>query len=89
MLSHQLAFQISMKVNGKNIHRTILDEGVSTSFMSLSCWQAIFSPKINHSPTALKAFEGHGFQLYVLLSFILVELGGTLCPFTSKLSMHP
>ena len=46
-LSHQLAFQLSTKVIGKHIQRTVLDEGASTSFMSLSCWRAIGSPKIN------------------------------------------
>ena len=36
-LSHQLAFQINTSICGKNIHRTVLDEGASTSIMSLSC----------------------------------------------------
>ena len=36
-LSHQLDFQLSMKSIGKTIHRTILDEGSSTSVISLSC----------------------------------------------------
>ena len=44
--------------------------------MSLSCWRAIGSPKINHSPTTLKAFDGCGFQPYGLLPAIHVELGG-------------
>ena len=75
-ISHQLAFQISMKVNRKKIHHTILDEGASTSVMSLSCWRAIGSPKINRSPTTLKDFDGRGFQPYGLLPAIHVELGG-------------
>ena len=45
-LSHQLAFQINTSICGKNIHRTVLDEGASTSIMSLSCWRAIGSPKV-------------------------------------------
>ena len=65
-LSHQLDFQLNTKVTGKNICRTILDEGTSTSVMSLSCWRAIGSPEINRSPTTLKAFDGHGFQPYGL-----------------------
>ena len=36
-LSHQLAFQITTKIARNTIHRTILDEGASTSVMSLSC----------------------------------------------------
>ena len=66
-LSHQLAFQLSTKVTRKHIQRTVLDEGASTSFMSLSCWRAIGSPDINHSPTTLEAFDGRRFQPYGLL----------------------
>ena len=53
-LSHQLDFQLTTKITIKNIHHTILDEGASTSVMSLSCWRAIGSPKINRSPTVTK-----------------------------------
>ena len=63
-LSHQLAFQIATNIAGKTISRTILDEGASTSVMSLSCWRAIGSPEINRSPTTLKAFDGRSFQPY-------------------------
>ena len=57
-LSHHLAFQINTSICGKNIHRTSLDEGASTSIMSLSCWRAIGSPEVRQSPTTLKAFDG-------------------------------
>ena len=73
--SHQLAFQIAKKIAGKTIRHTILDEGASTLVMSLSCWRAIGSPKINRSPTTLKAFDGRGFQPYGLLPAIHVEPG--------------
>ena len=46
-LSHQLAFQIATKIAGKTIRRTVLDEGASTSVMSLSYWRAIGSLEIN------------------------------------------
>jgi hypothetical protein len=45
-LSHHLAFQIQILVGGKNIHRTILDEGASTYVMSFPCWRALGSPKL-------------------------------------------
>ena len=76
IFSHQLAFQIATKIAGKTIHCTVLDEGASTSVMSLSCWKAIGSPEINHSPTTLKDFDVRGFQPYGLLPTIHVELGG-------------
>ena len=74
-LSHQLAFQIATKIARKTIHRTVLDEGASTSVMSLSCWRSIGSAKINRSPTTLNAFDGRSFQPYGLLPTIHVELG--------------
>ena len=77
-LFHQLYFQLSTKFIGKKVHRTVLDEGSSTSVMSLSCWRAIGSPEVNHSPTTLKAFDGHDFQPYGLLPTIHFELGGKL-----------
>ena len=55
-----------------------MDEGASTSVMSLSCLRAIGSPKINCSPTTLKAFDGRGFHPYGLLLAIHIELGGKL-----------
>ena len=55
-----------------------MDEGASTSVMSLSCWRAIGSPEINRSPATLKDFDGRGFQPYGLLPSIHVELGGKL-----------
>ena len=44
--SHHLAFQIQVFVGGKNIHRTILDEGASTHVMYFPCRRALVSPKI-------------------------------------------
>jgi len=57
-LSHQLAFQIHTSISGKTIHRIVLDEGGSTSIMSLSCRRAIGSPEVRQSPTTLRAFDG-------------------------------
>ena len=56
-LPHKLAFQIIMKVVGKKVFRTVLDEGALTSVLSLSCWKALGSPELVTSPTTLKAFE--------------------------------
>ena len=83
-LSHQLDFQIATKIARKTIHRTVLDEGASTSVMHLSYWRAIGSPEINCSPTTLKDFDGRGFQPYGLLPAIHVELGAGQSPFISK-----
>ena len=60
-LPHKLHFQIITKVFGNKVFRTVLDEGASTSVLSLSCWKALGSLKIVTSPKTLKAFDGRGF----------------------------
>ena len=57
-LPHKLAFQIIMKLVGKKVFRTVLDERASTLVLSLSCWKAIGSLKLVTSPMTLKAFNG-------------------------------
>ena len=54
----------------------VLDEGASTSVLSLTCWKALGSPKLVTSPTTLKAFDGWGFQPHGLISSLVYELGG-------------
>ena len=75
-LPHKLAFQFISKVVGKKFFRTILDEGASTSVLSLSCWKSLGSPDLVTSPTTLKAFDGRDFQPHDLISTLTVELGG-------------
>ena len=57
-IPHKLTFKIIMKVVGKKVFRTVLDEGASTSVLSLSCWKDIGSPNLVTSPTTLKSFDG-------------------------------
>ena len=57
-LPHKLAFQIITKLVGKKVFRMVLDEGASTSVLSLTCWKALGSPELVTSPTTLKAFDG-------------------------------
>ena len=52
----------------------VLDEGASTSVLSLSCWKDLGSPKLVTSPMTLKAFDGWGFQSHGLISALAVEL---------------
>ena len=75
-LPHQLTFYITSRVVGRKVHQIVLDEGASTSILSISCWRAIGSLELTKSPTALKAFDGRGFQPHGLLPTLLVELGG-------------
>ena len=75
-LPHQLAFQIASRVVGRKVHRIVLDEGASTSILSIACWRAIGSPELTKSPMTLKYFDGRGFQPHGLLPALSVELGG-------------
>ena len=81
-LPYKLAFQIIMKVVAKKVFLTVLDEGASTSVLSLTCWKSLGSPELVTSPMTLKAFDGRGFQPHGLISALVVELGGK--PFPSK-----
>ena len=76
ILLHKISFQIIMKVVGKKVFRMVLDEGASTSVLSLTCWKDLGSPELVTSPTTLKAFEGRSFQPHGLISAPVVELGG-------------
>ena len=75
---HKLSFQIIMKVVGKKVFRTVLDEGALSSVLSLSCWKAISSPELVTSPMTLKSFDGRGFQLHGIISALVVELWGKI-----------
>ena len=66
-LPHKLAFQIITKVVGKKVFRTVLDEGASTSILSMYCCKALSSPKLVTSPMTLKAFDERGFQPHGLI----------------------
>ena len=54
----------------------VLDEGASTSVLSLTYWKALSSLDLVTSPTNLKSFKGWGFQPHGLISALTVELGG-------------
>ena len=53
-IPHKLTFQIINKLVGNKFFRTVLDEGASTSVLSLSCWKVIGSPKLVTSPQLWK-----------------------------------
>jgi hypothetical protein len=75
-LPPQLAFQIQVVVENKNICRTVIDEGASTCVMSITCWKAIGSPALTESHNTLKAFNGTGFKPYGVLPSLSITLEG-------------
>jgi hypothetical protein len=75
-LPPQLAFQIQVVVENKNICRTIIDEGASMCVMFVACWKAIGSPPLTESHNTLKAFNGSGFKPYGVLPSLSITLEG-------------
>jgi hypothetical protein len=72
----QLAFQIQVIVENKNICRTIIDERASTCVMSVTCWNAIGSPTLIESQNTLKYFNGTWFKPYGVLPSLSIMLEG-------------
>jgi hypothetical protein len=75
-LPPQLAFQIQVVVENKNIFRTVIDEGASTCVMSVTCWKSIGSPTLTESHNTLKAFNGTCFKPYGVLTSLSITLEG-------------
>jgi hypothetical protein len=75
-LSHHLAFQIQILVGGKNIHRTVLDEGASTCVMSFLVGEPLVLLNLPSLLPPLKVFDGCGFQPHGLLQYFIVTLKG-------------
>lgn len=78
-----------VKVMGKAIHRTIMDEGVATSIMSLSCWKALGSPPITPSLTIRTALNGHLFSPCGIFTALPITLHGKIVSIKVKVIDHP
>jgi hypothetical protein len=61
---------------GENTFHTVIDEGALTYIMSMSCWKALSSPKLNTSATLLKAFDIHMFYPHGIINTLPIDLGG-------------
>jgi hypothetical protein len=87
-LPPQLAFQIQVIVENKNICRTIIDEGASTCIMSVTCWKAIGSPALTESHNTLKSFNGTRFKPYGVLPSLSIMLEGKVLLLRLRSLMH-
>ena len=75
-LPYHVALSIDVIHGGKTIGRVVVDEGASTSVMSLSCWKALESPEMVPSNTLLTSFDGRSFCLHgILLDFEIKMVG--------------
>jgi hypothetical protein len=75
-LPPQLAFQIQVVIQNRNIYRTIIEEGASTCIMYFTCWKSIGSPPLTESHNTLKAFNGYIFKPYGVLPSFSITLEG-------------
>ena len=62
-------------LNNTTMH-IVIDESVSTSMMSLSCYKGLGSPMLSQSTNMLTAFDGRSFQPHGILPSLQVQLGG-------------
>ena len=76
ILPHQLDFQVITRVFGEKVFRTVLDEGASTSILSLTCWKSIASPEVVPLVSMLNDFDGQLFQPHEIILALPIELGG-------------
>ena len=60
----------------KTIKRIVIDEGVATYVMSLSCWKGLGSPELSQSATMLTAFNGRSIRPHRIIPYLKVQLGG-------------
>jgi hypothetical protein len=75
-LPPQLAFQIQVVVENKNIYRTVIDVGALTCVMFVTCWEPIGSPSLAESHNTLKAFNSTSFKPYGVLPSLSITLEG-------------
>jgi hypothetical protein len=75
-LPYHVAFQIHVECMNNTIKHIVIDEGASTSVMSLSFWNAIGCPELSQSMNALTTFDGRSFRPRGILPSLQVQLGG-------------
>jgi hypothetical protein len=73
-LPYHVAFQIHVENMKITFKCTVIDEGASTSVMSLACWKSIGSPPLSQSMAMLNAFDGYS-RPHMILPTFPVQLG--------------
>ena len=75
-LPYHVALSIDVIHGGKTIGRAIVNEGVSTCVMSLSCWKSLGSPKLVPSNTLITNFNRRSFHPHGILPNFEIKLAG-------------
>jgi hypothetical protein len=66
-LPYHVAFQIHVDYSKYTIKHIVIDEGVATCVMSLTCWKSIGYSTLSQSLTMLTAFDGRYFHPHNIL----------------------
>jgi hypothetical protein len=66
-LPYHVAFQIHVEYKKITIKHIVIDEGVMTCVMSLTCWKSIGYMTLSQSMTMLTTFDGHLFRPHGIL----------------------
>ena len=75
-LPYYMSLFIHVECLNMIVKRTVIDEGVVASMMSLSCWKGLGSPEVSKSMTMLNTFDGRYFRPHNILPSLKVHLGG-------------
>jgi hypothetical protein len=78
LLPYHVALQIHVDYMKYTIKCIVIDEGVATCVMSLTCWKAIGSPTQTQSMTMLTSFDVRSFQPHKILPTFPVQLSGKI-----------
>ena len=73
---YYMSLLIHVECLNMTIKHTMIDEGVATSVMSLSCWKGLGFPKLSQSATMLIAFDGRSFRPHGIIPSLEVQLRG-------------
>jgi hypothetical protein len=88
-LTYHVAFQIHVEYTKITTKHTIIDEGVVTYVMPLTCWKSIGSPTMSQSMTMLNAFDKNLFRSHRILLTFLVQLVGKTMEFDVEVVYAP
>ena len=75
-LPYYVSLLIHVECLNNTVKHTVIDEGVASFVMSLSCWKGSGSPTLSQSCTMLTAFDGRSFRSHRILPSLKVQLGG-------------
>jgi hypothetical protein len=71
-----VAFQIHVDYLRYTIKCIVIDEGIATCIISLTCWKSIGSPTLSQYSTMLTTFYGRFFRPHSIVPNFMFQLGG-------------